>query len=194
MTKQHAKARTPSHEPGRVDLAVTAGDSAVFSSLIEPYRRELHVHCYRLLGSLQDAEDLVQETLLRAWQHFEDFKGYASLRTWLYTIATNACLDTLKRRRPRTLPAAASPPMNPLTPLRKLLLSLSGLSPSLTSGWLRRQTIRKPATADVKAFRSPSSPSFSYSRPVNGPSCSSRMYWTGTRAKLRICSRPQSQP
>jgi RNA polymerase sigma-70 factor (ECF subfamily) len=117
MTKQHAKARTPSHETGRVDPLVTGGDSAVFSSLIEPYRRELHVHCYRLLGSLQDAEDLVQETLLRAWQHFEAFKGYASLRTWLYTIATNACLDTLKKRQPRTLPAAASPPMNPLTPI-----------------------------------------------------------------------------
>jgi RNA polymerase sigma-70 factor (ECF subfamily) len=117
MTKERAKAGTPSHEPGRVDPAETTGDSAVVSSLIEPYRLELHVHCYRLLGSLQEAEDLVQETMLRAWQHFDTFKGHASLRTWLYSIATNACLDTLKKRPPRTLPAAASPAMNPLTPI-----------------------------------------------------------------------------
>ena len=120
MTEQRIKTCTPSHEPGRVDPAETTGDSAVFSSLIEPYRRELLLHCYRMLGSLQDAEDLVQETMLRAWQHFDTFKGHASLRTWLYTIATNACLDTLKKRLPRTLPAAASPPMNPLTPIAQV--------------------------------------------------------------------------
>jgi RNA polymerase sigma-70 factor (ECF subfamily) len=117
MTKELAKAGTSSPERGRVDPAATTGDSSVFSSLIEPYRRELQVHCYRLLGSLQDAEDLVQETMLRAWQHFDTFKGHASLRTWLYTIATNACLDTLRKRPPRTLPAAASPAINPLTPI-----------------------------------------------------------------------------
>src|SRR6266849_1892246 len=119
MTKERAQAGTPSQGTGRGDRAgaVTTGDAAVFSALIEPYRRELHVHCYRLLGSLEDAEDLVQETMLRAWQHFDTFKGHASLRTWLYSIATNACLDTLKKRRPRTLPAAASPAMNPLAPI-----------------------------------------------------------------------------
>jgi RNA polymerase sigma-70 factor (ECF subfamily) len=117
MTEQRAKEGILSHEHGRIDAEVTKSDSAVFSSLIEPYRRELHLHCYRLLGSLQDTEDLVQETMLRAWQHFDTFKGHASLRTWLYTIATNACLDTLKKRLPRTLPVAKSPPMNPLTPI-----------------------------------------------------------------------------
>ncbi len=119
MTKERAQAGTPSQGTGRGDRAgaVTTGDASVFSALIEPYRRELHVHCYRLLGSLEDAEDLVQETLLRAWQHFDTFKGHASLRTWLYTIATNACLDTLKKRRPRTLPAAAAPAMNSLAPI-----------------------------------------------------------------------------
>jgi RNA polymerase sigma-70 factor, ECF subfamily len=117
MTKERGKAGIPSHEPGRVDLAGMTDDSAEVSSLIEPYRRELHVHCYRLLGSLQEAEDLVQETMLRAWQHFDTFKGHASLRTWLYSIATNACLDTIKKRPPRMLPAAASPAMNPLTPI-----------------------------------------------------------------------------
>jgi RNA polymerase sigma-70 factor, ECF subfamily len=120
MTKERAnagKAGTPSQGPGRVDLAMTTGDSSVFIALIEPYRRELHVHCYRFLGSLEDAEDLVQETLLRAWQHFDTFKGHASLRTWLYSIATNACLDTLKKRRPRTLPAAASHAMSSRAPI-----------------------------------------------------------------------------
>ena len=84
-------------------------------SLIEPYRRELLLHCYRLLGSLHDAEDAVQDTVLRAWRHFDTFtdKGPGSLRSWLYTIATNVSLDTLKKRSARTLPTAASPVWDP---------------------------------------------------------------------------------
>jgi RNA polymerase sigma-70 factor, ECF subfamily len=89
------------------------------SLLIEPYRRELLLHCYRLLGSLHDAEDAVQETMLRAWRHFDTFtfRGPGSLRTWLYTIATNTGLDTLKKRSPRTLPTAAYPASDPLSPV-----------------------------------------------------------------------------
>jgi len=86
------------------------------SSLIEPYRGELYLHCYRLLGSVHDAEDMVQETLFRAWRRFDTFKGEASLRTWLYTIATNACLDALKKRSSRTMPTAVYPEASVLNP------------------------------------------------------------------------------
>jgi RNA polymerase sigma-70 factor (ECF subfamily) len=76
-------------------------DETTFSAQIERHRRELQVHCYRMLGSLDDAEDLVQETFLRAWRFRESYAGRASLRAWLYRIATNACLDALSKR-PRT--------------------------------------------------------------------------------------------
>ena len=83
-----------------------AGDEAAFAQLVEPHRRELHVHCYRALGSLQDAEDALQETLLAAWRALAGFQQRASLRTWLYTIATNRCLNMLRaaERRPRPEP------------------------------------------------------------------------------------------
>jgi RNA polymerase sigma-70 factor (TIGR02960 family) len=89
-----------------------AGDEEAFRELIDPYRGELQVHCYRILGSVQDAEDLLQETLLAAWRGLERFDGRASLRSWLYRIATNRCLNALRDRgrRPREVPAMAEPP------------------------------------------------------------------------------------
>jgi RNA polymerase sigma-70 factor (TIGR02960 family) len=79
-----------------------AGDDDAFRALIEPYRRELQVHCYRMLGSLEDAEDALQDTLLTAWRGLGGFEGRASIRTWLYRIATNRCLNALRSasRRP----------------------------------------------------------------------------------------------
>jgi RNA polymerase sigma-70 factor (ECF subfamily) len=92
-----------------------AGDEAAFRELVEPHRRELHVHCYRILGSVQDAEDALQETLIAAWRGLAAFEERASIRTWLYRVATNRCLNALRsaRRRPRTegtMPAFEVPP------------------------------------------------------------------------------------
>src|SRR4051794_34064606 len=92
-------------------MATTSDDQA-FRELTDPYRRELQLHCYRMLGSVQDAEDLVQETLLAAWRNLDSFEGRASVRTWLYRIATNRCLTALRTRsrRPRDLPPMDAPP------------------------------------------------------------------------------------
>src|SRR5689334_985648 len=81
---------------------VRSGDTARFALMTERHRRELQVHCYRMLANYEDAQDLTQETFLRAWNKRGTFKGHATLRTWLYRIATNACLDFLDKRNDRT--------------------------------------------------------------------------------------------
>ena len=101
-----AMSTDPQPSPPRVEdagvvAAVRAGDEAAFGRLTERHRRELHVHCYRMLGSFDEAEDVVQETFLRAWRGRAGFEGGPGLRPWLYKIATNACLDALRRRSRR---------------------------------------------------------------------------------------------
>lgn len=114
----------PNHSDHRLLLtAAQAGDERAFRKLVEPYRHALEVHCYRMLGSAHDTEDLVQETLLRAWRALDRFEPRVQFQTWLYRIATNACLDELERRprRPepidpfpcRPLGEAASPTYDP---------------------------------------------------------------------------------
>src|SRR5436190_23393252 len=99
-------------ETDRILARARAGDQDAFAELTEPYRRELQLHCYRIVGSAQDAEDLLQETLLAAWRGLERFEGRASVRAWLYRIATNRSLDALRasRRRPVELPRMTEAP------------------------------------------------------------------------------------
>src|SRR5256885_17235385 len=90
-----------------------AGDREAFAALVDPHRGELQVHCYRMLGSLQDAEDALQETLLSAWLGLEGFEGRSSIRTWLYRIATNRCLNLLRSSSRRPVAAEAPGPPGP---------------------------------------------------------------------------------
>jgi RNA polymerase sigma-70 factor (ECF subfamily) len=95
-----------------------AGDGEPFRALTEPYRRELHVHCYRMLGSVQDAEDALQDTMVAVWQGLRGFGGHASIRTWLYRIATNKCLHALRAARLRPAKAWDIPGVEPPEPTR----------------------------------------------------------------------------
>ena len=102
---------TNGHDVDTAKLAAAlAGDEAAFSDLTERHRRELQVHCYRMVGSFNDSEDLVQETLLRAWRGRETFQGRSPLRAWLYGIATNVCLDFLAKNQHRVLVREGDPP------------------------------------------------------------------------------------
>jgi RNA polymerase sigma-70 factor, ECF subfamily len=93
--------------------AACGGDEDAFRRLVEPHRAELHAHCYRMLGSVHDAEDALQDALLRAWRGLCKFNRRSRLRRWLYRIATNACLDALARRPKRVLPIDYGPPVDP---------------------------------------------------------------------------------
>jgi RNA polymerase sigma-70 factor, ECF subfamily len=93
--------------------AAGGGDEAAYAALVERYRGELHAHCYRMLGSVHDAEDALQEALLRAWRGLDRFEGRSSLRSWLYTIATNTCLNAIGRRPKRVLPIDYGPATDP---------------------------------------------------------------------------------
>ena len=94
------------------------GDGEAFRALTEPFRRELHVHCYRMLGSVQDAEDALQETLVAAWRGLDGFSESASIRTWLYRIATNKCLNAIRTARRRPAKAWDIPGVEPPEPTR----------------------------------------------------------------------------
>jgi RNA polymerase sigma-70 factor (ECF subfamily) len=105
--------RDPQRERELLD-AFRRGDEEAFEPLVAPYRGELHAHCYRMLGSVHDADDALQETMLRAWRGLRRFEARSSLRSWLYTIATNCSLTLISRRPVRTLPIEAVPAADPL--------------------------------------------------------------------------------
>jgi RNA polymerase sigma-70 factor (TIGR02960 family) len=97
---------------------VRAGDGRAFAELVDPFRRELQVHCYRMLGSVEDAEDAMQDTLVAAWRGLAGFEERSSVRTWLYRVATSRCLNALRTARRRPRPAVPSPDIEPPEPSR----------------------------------------------------------------------------
>jgi RNA polymerase sigma-70 factor, ECF subfamily len=125
-----ATARTPGSErEEELVEAAREGDEGAYRSLVEPFRSELHAHCYRMLSSFQDAEDALQDTLLRAWRGLRTFEGRSSARAWLYRIATNACLDAMARRPKRVLPIDHGPPADRSEPPGAPLLESVWLEP-----------------------------------------------------------------
>src|SRR6059036_529919 len=105
----------PVHERELLETA-RHGDEDAYRRLVEPHRTELHAHCYRMLGSVHDAEDALQDALLRAWRGLPKFEGRSSLRSWLYTIATNTCLNAIAARPKRVLPIDYGPAYDPHDP------------------------------------------------------------------------------
>src|SRR6478735_8185305 len=102
-----------SRQPSRGEPPSPPLPEDAYRELVEPWRRELHAHCYRMLGSVDDAEDALQDAMLRAWRALPRFEGRSSVRSWLYRIATNACLRQIERRPKRVLPVDYGPPSDP---------------------------------------------------------------------------------
>jgi RNA polymerase sigma-70 factor (ECF subfamily) len=120
---------TPPGSEGKLLRGAQRGDEAAFARLVAPYRGELHAHAYRMLGSLHDAEDALQEALLRAWRGIGRFEGRSSLRSWLYTVTTNASLRLIERRPKRVLPIDHGPPADPHGEVGRPLVESTWIEP-----------------------------------------------------------------
>src|SRR5204863_6873892 len=150
--------------------AARGGDEQAFGRLVEPYRAELHAHCYRMLGSVHDAEDALQDAMLRAWRGLARFEGRSSLRSWLYTIATNASLTAIERRPKRVLPIDYGPASDPhgdglgLPPIESVWVEPY---PDQAMGSRTASRRRTPATRCARASSWPSSPRSSTRRPTS---------------------------
>ena len=149
-----------------------AGDGEAFRELAGPHRRELQVHCYRMLGSFADAEDAVQETMLAAWQGIGGFtEERASLRTWLYKIATSRCLNARRAAGRRPARQRDVPQSGPLVPTpRDEAAWLQPFPDALLEGGAGRRSGRRPATSRAKPSRWPSWPPCSCCRRARSPS------------------------
>jgi RNA polymerase sigma-70 factor (ECF subfamily) len=136
-----------------------AGEENAFRELVDPYRAELQLHCYRVLGSLQDAEDQLQETLLAAWRGLESFEGRSSLRAWLYRIATNRCLNALRDRRRRPQEVRMVEPPEPTRRVEPIWLDpypdvlLEGLADTTPGPEARYETRESVGLAFVAALQ-----------------------------------------
>ena len=138
-----------------------AGDGEAFRELTDPYRRELQLHCYRILGSVQDAEDMLQETLLAAWRGLDRFEERASMRAWLYKIATNRCLNSLRDQRaggPRSRPSPGRGRRRPSPPAGPSRCGCSRTRTRCSTTCPTPRRARKPATSPGRRWRSRSPP------------------------------------
>ncbi len=145
-----------------------AGDESAFAQLADRFHAELQLHCYRIVGSVQDAEDLVQETLLAAWRGLERFEGRSSLRSWLYRIATNRCLNALRDRRRRPQELAAPPEDTPTPPQPTRLREPIWLTSCSRASRIAPSN-RRPGTRLARRSGSRSSPVYSGSLHASEP-------------------------
>ena len=150
-------------------MSVTSQEEAAvadFATLADPYRPELLAYCYRMLGSVDEAEDQVQETMLRAWRSFAGFEGRSSLRTWLYRIATNSCLRAMENRGRRPMPSdLSSPAADPAGPLGSEQPEVSWLQPMPDALVTGGRPTRPPSSQPAPASGSRSPPHCSTCRP-----------------------------
>jgi RNA polymerase sigma-70 factor (ECF subfamily) len=150
MTTAGPGSGDPAAHPGSRGATARSGNDE-FARLTDPFRPELLAYCYRMLGSVHDAEDQVQETLLRAWRSFGEFQGRASLRTWLYRIATNECLRAIEKRGRRPVPTGlGGPGENPEGPVATATRELPWLQP-FPDALLRPESADPAAVAASRA-------------------------------------------